>query len=625
MKNNDKVLHTPYYVPIINIITGPPPVLQNGGVWKHVKIKLFKEKKIDGFMTQILHFTDYGVSEASLENWLKTSIPERIKDETGHSPMLFMDSGGFRLLYNSSLNLEKFNISPTVKGILELQRAFGGDAIATLDYPLPPGLHEVEVRERINKTIDNCVETVRLYPDYFPDNDAFIYMAVHGRNRLEAKRSVKTLFRRLKTLKTVNLEEMPLAVAIGSLVPLNSSPIDLIDVVYGVREGLREVDWIDPLEVPVHAFGVSSKTIPYLAALGVDTFDGTTYVQQAQNLRYVNNETFAIRTIDKLDRFDCNCEYCDILNREGINNVRGILKGKSFGKIDFDGRSTIKSEVYALLALHNLQASTSLTDRVREAVTSEEMLKQLFIDASRDQKMRRAMAYFLTFFPESRQLLREIIRSQTYLDDYTFDVISEAKVNSFEPEGAYLEDIVPQESKSLKYGPEFFDVSKTNFEPEPKPALLLLPCSQTKPYSFSRSHKLIRKILEENGITESNYVKVTISGNYGPVPQAFETEKCVQEYDFYLNSHDDARIRLISERTRNFVMRHSDKFQVVVGYATAKSYRTVLEIALEGIPNAVVLPSPLKMRRMSEFGKKENVQQLVKLLSRYTLTKGESC
>ena len=169
---------------------------------------------------------------------------------------------------------------------------------------------------------------------------------------------------------------------------------------------------------------------------------------------------------------------------------------------------------------------------------------------------------------------------------------------------------------SLNLGPEAFDVCDTGYRLAKKPLLLVLPCSQQKPYSSSPSHRLIKKTVLELGIDASIYNKISISGNYGPVPEEFETDPRVQSYDFYLSSGDTRRIKLLVDRTRRFLAKQSGQLVWIVGYVTLKSYREVLERALDGLPNAFLLPERLRARRASEFRKPENIQQLRQVLLR---------
>jgi len=619
-----RTVSTPFFLPIVNIITGPPPLFANGGVWRHIKIELLKKDKFPAIMSQILHFTDFNISTKCLDKWFEETIPDRIRDETGQSPFLFVDSGGYRLLYNTHLDIERYGFKPTVKDIMHLQARFGANAVATLDYPIPPGLNDIESKERIRKSIDNCVRTSEGSVDIL-GGETLVYMCVHGRDYAEARGTVSHLLNRLSHR---NSNHAPMGIAIGSLVPLANTPKQVIDIVKGVMDAIRACDWIDSSSVPVHAFGVSSRMMPVLAAMGVDSFDGTTYVQQAQSLRYRVPEGHSYRSFYDMEEIDCDCRYCRSLRKEDIELTKSLLRGRSQGKIVFAGKETIKSYIYALIALHNLQGSIDLAEQIRKSATSDKELKRLLIASSKDLKMRKTWAYLARYYPEVSQLLWE-----------TGFSVAHERATSVTRKGSAQEPPIPAESQktqrpaervsrrvvSLTLGPEDFDLNKMDYNPESKDVLLILPCTSQKPYSASPTHRFVRRALDDAGVDRRRYSKMTLSGNYGLVPEEFEKNPKIQSYDFYLSSHDHTRIELLTDRTRRFLQRNARVFNAIVSYCTAKSYREVIERALDGIPNAVILPSPLRVRKASQFRKPENISQLTRVMQASTaLKKGGS-
>ena len=148
------------------------------------------------------------------------------------------------------------------------------------------------------------------------------------------------------------------------------------------------------------------------------------------------------------------------------------------------------------------------------------------------------------------------------------------------------------------------------YKPKKKPVMLLLPCSSEKPYSKSRTHKAVYTELKKTGIDMGQIQKVTISGNYGPVPEEFENEKQIMQYEYMLNPNSKDRIELIVDRTVAFLKKHGGKYEMIVGYATSKAYRTVIEQALKEYGKGEVEPKDLKTRRGVEMGRKSNLKQL---------------
>ena len=163
---------------------------------------------------------------------------------------------------------------------------------------------------------------------------------------------------------------------------------------------------------------------------------------------------------------------------------------------------------------------------------------------------------------------------------------------------------------SMKLGPDDFNINKMRYKPKKKPVMLLLPCSGEKPYSKSRTHKVVYTELKKTGIDAEQIQKVTISGNYGPVPEEFEDKKQIMQYEYMLNPNSKDRIELVVDRTVAFLKKHGGKYEMIVGYATSKAYRTVIERALKEYGKGEVEPKDLRTKRGVEMGRKTNLKQL---------------
>ncbi len=558
-------------------------------------------------MTQILHFTDFNVSPKTFDRWLEQDIPSRLADEAGYKPTLFVDSGGYRLLYNTHVDIEPFGFSTSVSDILRLQSKFGGHIIASLDYPLPPNIADSEAQDRIERTIANGIEVLELVSDD-SEKRFLVHLAVHGRNRREARNSTTAL---LTEIQEKSLDDVPFGLAIGSLVPLSGSPLAVVDIVKGVIDGIQGCEWSDASTVPVHVFGVSSRMIPYLALLGVDTFDGSSYVQSARHLKYVVPGKFSNRNFLTMEEIDCECEYCLIIVQNGLREAKDVLKGQAFVEITYGGKKTNKSYVYSLIALHNLESTYVLINKLRESFTSETALSDLFREVAYDTKMRKVLAYIAREQPDVAEFLWEMglrnlkspAPSSHLTDGRRMRTHAKRTDQASLPSGT-------SPPVRLSLGPEAFDINEMDYALPSCAILLLLPCSRLKPYSRSRAHKAIAGLLSDVGVGEEDVHKVTISGNYGPVPVEFERYSAVQSYDFYLNPNDSGRKKILIDRLLTFLKAQEDRFSHVVAYCTSKAYRQVLEDTFHEFPRATLLPDPLRARRQSEFLRRENLDQL---------------
>jgi len=280
----NKKLKTPKFFPIINIMTGPPGIFRTGGIWRGIKKELLGEEQIEAFMTQILHFLDYNISKKTLNDWFDKPLDERIMEEAKYKPIIFTDSGGFKLLYTEGIDTSTYGFSPTPEEILNMQLKFGADFLATLDYPIPPNLSIPEVVDRKQKSTRNAIRTLHLIQDKELSNEKFVFIPVHGYDFTSSYRYVQDT---LKEIKQNNLSDVNFGLAIGSLVPLKSNYKKMIDIVAGVVQGLRDDDDFHWEDIPVHAFGVSGLMMPILAIMGIDTFDSSSFAQSANNLIYL--------------------------------------------------------------------------------------------------------------------------------------------------------------------------------------------------------------------------------------------------------------------------------------------------------------------------------------------------
>ncbi len=74
------------------------------------------------------------------------------------------------------------------------------------------------------------------------------------------------------------------------------------------------------------------------------------------------------------------------------------------------------------------------------------------------------------------------------------------------------------------------------YEPPQAPILLLLPCSQKKPYKMSRSHRIFGRVLDNSGIRHLIH-EVMITSPLGLVPRELEEVYPAQAYDIPVTGH----------------------------------------------------------------------------------------
>jgi tRNA-guanine family transglycosylase len=119
------------------------------------------------------------------------------------------------------------------------------------------------------------------------------------------------------------------------------------------------------------------------------------------------------------------------------------------------------------------------------------------------------------------------------------------------------------------------------FEPL-SPNLLLLPCSKSRPYGDSPSHKRIKSYLAKEGYEESvNYDRITLSGLYGPVHWRHEKYPAILQYDFTLGTDvSKEHIQYLQMRTAMVLNVISKKYEGKVAYIKSKRYQNAFESVL---------------------------------------------
>jgi queuine/archaeosine tRNA-ribosyltransferase len=529
-----------------------------------------------------MSFTDYGVSPDNLNDfWRTETFHERF--EKLDAPV-FIDSGGFKLMNSDTFGKapseggikNEWGLYTDAKSILGLQVDFGGDIVATLDYPIPPDLNENEQFDRMERSIESAVEYLRLLDEPARLAESFelnekaadrlakqvqsgdepgLYVAIHGHDYETINWYVGTFLDRVTEESVGSSFE---GFAIGSLVPLRSSIDVLVDIVQGAKDAIPENQ---PDEVGLHVFGIGGKQVSLLALLGVDSFDCSSHVQAAQYQKYIHPETWE--------------------------------------------RHKIKSDYYAELARHNFEVYSAEMEDVRTEIENGDLLEYVIEFAREHDDIAKGLEYA----QRRDKRLREAVEIKG-----AYDLLPGPEVTSDQTKlsewGGGVEETT--RSISLEYGPESFNVLRREYEP---PAgidtLLVIPCSQKKPYSESQTHQVL---WDKLGSRTESLQKVTVSGMYGPVPEEYETEEPVMSYEYVLAKEDERQIKTVTTRLTEFLEHHGDAFDYIVGYVTSKTYRWAVEDAFEAYGRGEVLPRDPQALQLSEYFRQSNVDELLSYL-----------
>jgi len=630
-------IETPALLPVINLIGGS--TLDSGSGWRYFRDNIVDEDHLQGIMFQAMSFLDYGVTPNTLSQWREETVREKLQAD-GRAQMdtpVFIDSGGFSLM-----NSETFGPPPEEGGpenewdlytdpdsILKLQTDFGGDLIATLDFPIPPDLKEEEKTERMERSIESAIRCLKLLED--PDEiktsskadrrsiellkqrkeegeEPAVFVAIHGHDYETINWYVGSF---LDRLAQENISQPIQGFAIGSLVPLRSKTEVLVDIIQGAKDAIP-ADRRDDLAL--HVFGVGGKLASLLALLGVDSFDCSSHMQAARFKKYlipnswehVNLDDFDTHIEDLDGGFPCNIESCTLCGPEGDLTPRELIeelnRDPTYGR---DGRT--KAKYYGELARHNFEVYNSEMRRVREAIESGSLLEYVMEFARRDEDLKTGLEYVQY---RNSALKSELERREAY--DLVAGLNIETDQSRLAEFGGGVEDLSDNRKISLKYSPNDFNILRQNYEPPAgENILLFLPCSQQKPYADSRTHSVI---LDRIQPARDRVHKITISGMYGPVPESKERDQAILEYNYVLAEEDKQQIELVTDRTVEYLERYGDRYDKIIAYATSKNYRQVLKNALERYGDGILLPHDPEAQRLTEHFRRENIKELMEEL-----------
>ncbi len=568
-------------------------------------------------MFQAMGFLDFNITPADLEQWRSKSMHEWYSDRDPRSNAvepaadftqpLFVDSGGYKLM-----NAKTFGDRPSDGGednewgiytdpesILDLQLDYGADIIATLDYPIPPDLKEEERYARMESSIASAKQTLNLLEER--ENAAggdfqrpSVYFSIHGHDY----ESINWFVRRV--LDEVGDQASFDGFAVGSLVPLRSNIELLIDIVQGASMAIPKARRD---ELGLHVFGISGELFALLSLLGVDSFDSSSFVQSAQYQKIIHPETWRRQDVMDLDdTWTCQCSACQEMNIPAMQQTLDA-PGRDYD----DPHGFLKSDYYALLAQHNFEIYQDEIERVRDKIRDNDLLNYVLQQTNTHPKIRQGLKRAQRF---AEDITPKIKASNVAGSDKA--VRTQTKQLMLQGTGTTPVETDSKETRSdsisLAYTPADFDATKEPVEPIGCPVLLVLPCSQVKPYSESRTHKAVANTLED---IAHKYYKISLSGLYGPVPEPCETQDPVRNYEYVLSKVDTEQQQLVRDRLTQYLDQYGDRFNQIIGYATTKPYRGVIEDSFARTQyDTTLFPTNLSVQQLAEYFRNDHLEEL---------------
>ena len=329
------------------------------------QIEVFKKSKIEAFLSNVydLYYSDKKGERAKL-------IKELQNLDIRHK----VDSGGFQLMKAKIKGTQnKFPLTPEM--VIKKQIEVKCDCAIQLDFPFGPNLSKSQKKKRLNKTLENLEQTLKLIEQYNVDFTLMPVIHTVGDD-------LNLLKYGLWKLENI-LGELPALIGIGSLVPLvktmkGSKKHGIESFIYSLIT-LRKM-------LPrsfIHAFGIGG-TMSYLAVLaGIDSYDSNGWIQKAAygviqlpgiSDRFLKKEEhkrpylitnrkqrYSKTLINEIDIFmNCSCAACLPFSKTNWKESDWEVKKKAF-----IGR---EQHPKLLRAIHNVSLYQSEIILMREAL-----------------------------------------------------------------------------------------------------------------------------------------------------------------------------------------------------------------------------------------------------------------
>ncbi len=267
--------------------------------------------------------------EAEVREKLEAGVS--VQEYIGFNGMVMTDSGAFqglkRPLYLSNKKIVKF------------QDVILADIVSPLDLISPPG----DNFQTADKKLDSTIKRIREAKEIV--QNGILAGVQQGGRFIELRK------KSMHALMEIGVEY----IAIGSLVPFFNKNHSLSTI----KKILRDARSIAGEDLPIHVYGAGDPVeLPFIAALGTDIFDSSSYGHYAASGWYMTKYGALTKDqMDKITQCDCKCEACVEAKESGNPEAIFTDRGK--------------------LAFHNLYTILDTMNNIRSAIDSNELEKIL--------------------------------------------------------------------------------------------------------------------------------------------------------------------------------------------------------------------------------------------------------
>ncbi|MFC4543883.1 archaeosine synthase subunit alpha [Halosolutus amylolyticus] len=283
----------------------------------------------------------------------------------------------------------------------------------------------------------------------------------------------------------------------------------LVEAVVTVREAI-------PTDTALYFSGVATpRNVALLAYAGVDLFDETAAAVKGTEGRYLTTDEAYF--LEDLEELPCSCPACQTPREE------------------FTREDCVEHNVNTLRAELGIVRRRIRDGRLRDYVEGQ---------ARHDQWLTAAM--------------RELDAQWGYLEERT-PILRDAQIDA--ATGDTLRRVEIQ---------RFADRVTTRYHNRFDNPLVLVPCSATKPYSESQSHRQFHDAIQWRGHL------VSMTSPIGVVPQELETTYPAQHYDTVVTGRwSEDEKRFVSEVLQRYLQRN--EYPSIVAHVPDEGYRDIVE------------------------------------------------
>ncbi|MXV63539.1 tRNA-ribosyltransferase [Natronorubrum sp. JWXQ-INN-674] len=298
------------------------------------------------------------------------------------------------------------------------------------------------------------------------------------------------------------------AYAVSNVQSITGHGAALVEAVVAVREAI-------PADTALLFSGVATpRNVALLAYAGVDLFDETAAVVKGTEGRYLTTDEAYF--LEDLEELPCTCPACQKPREE-------------FTRED--------------CAAHNANALAAELGIVRRRIRDGRLRDYVEGQARHDQWLTAAM--------------RELDSQWGYLEERT-PILRDAQIN------AATEDTLRRVEIQ-----RFADRITSRYRNRFRNPLVLVPCSATKPYSESQSHRQFHDAIQWRAHL------VSMTSPIGVVPQELETTYPAQQYDTVVTGRwSEDEKQFVSAVLRRYLERN--EYPEIIAHVPGEGYRDIV-------------------------------------------------